>query len=635
MRLYLNGRSTPSMLQTQLEQAITTQCYTTVRLSCWDFEAVDAEITQQLIAYLQAVPFHQLEDVTLQNCTGGADSSGGGQQARSLLAAIVQSSPKSFTIRYDQQQTELSTSITSGLIEGAKLGSRLQAFQLKGVTLTASVVESLRIALSKLPELMSLSIQSNFTLIELDRKHVSILGRNSQDIDDVFYEMIRLLRELPRLTTLDLKHCHIPDTYLAELLRAARKTSLRNLHLRGNMAQEETMTILSEWMMMTKECPLEHLDLSWQRLFGTKSNCSPFCAQMPFLAKAIRYNTSLKVLRISENRLSDADINLLISALAHNKTIQELELKDCRISMSGFRSIAKHLPMFQLERLDMNGCQQVAAAELIKLKSLFFKPLSQNVYLLDFVLPQGVESKSLAWLLEWNKAGRRVLTDSRPRLEPSMWPKLLERADRVGRRASDRQPERHAATAIYYLFREKGFSVVTRHREQTRERGEQKQDQLQQNIQPTGRVRGLVTPPTTPRRDEVTTPRRISPTSSFEGSRSSLPVLTSSPVDYIPRESGEIELRLLEESSSFDKVEPKAFAGCGSTTTKPSAKLARPRLMAHRTSSTSSTTTTATASCSGHVDLTRKWMMPLAEDAPSPSSVLLAPRTAMPSIDTQ
>jgi hypothetical protein len=547
MRLFLHGRLTPAMLRTKLEQAPKLPI-TFLLLSSWDFDNIDGEITQLLIQYLQSRQPHELEEVSLHNCKG---------DQQEIVSATVNASPRCFTVRYDKQQTELPTSVATGLIQGSR-GSRLERFQLRGVTLTASVVESFRLALPQIQSFHSLSINSHFTLVELDRKHVSILGRKCQDMDDVIYEVIRLVQELRSITCLDLENCHIPDSYLAELVRAVNKSHLSTLKLRGNMAQQETMSVLCEWMI-SKDCPLKHLDLSWQRsLESGKSNCSPFVTQMPFLAKIILHNTSLKTLLISENRIQDADMKILCMALVQNKTLEDLDLKDCRISMGGFRRLAKSLHKFQLLRLNLNGIQQVEGS---KLKSLFFAPLSQNVYLLDLVLPS-VESKSLAWLLEWNKAGRRVLV-SKTELPPALWPLLLERADQVGQRASDREPTRHSASAIYYLLREKGFGTVAKHHQQT-------------SLAPkrTLPLEGITTPPSTPRRDDNST-SRISPDSSVEDDSRVGAVTPEHPtIRHIHRTSGEIELRL-EESSSFDKGEA----------IKPSPFLLRPRLVATRKSS--------------------------------------------------
>jgi hypothetical protein len=547
MRLFLHGRLTPTMLKTKLEQASSLPI-TALLLSSWDFDSMGGEIINLLIHYLQLRQPHELEDVSLQNCEG---------DQQEIVSAVIRASPRCFTVRYDKQQTQLPPSVATGLIQGSRR-SQLQRFQLQGVTLTASVVKSFRLALPQIQSFHSLSIKSHFTLAELDRRQVSILGRKRHDVDDALYEMVLLMQELRSITCLDLENCHLPDSYLVELLQAVNKTHLSTLNLRGNMAQQESMRVLSEWIIC-KDCPLEHLDLSWQRSSGTKtSNCSPFASQMLFLAKMILHNRSLKTLLISENRLQDSDMKILCLALEHNKTLHDLDLKDCRITMDGFRYLAKSLPKLQLSRLNLNGCQQV---EGTKLKSLFFVPLSQNFYLLDLVLPF-VESKSLAWLLEWNKAGRRVLV-SQTELPPNLWPQLLERADRVGQRASDREPVRHSASAIYYLLREKGFDTIAKHH--------------QQHVAPKQSVLPLaegITPPSSPRREDYNSiTHRVSPDSSFDDSRP-YTVTPEPTIRHIHRNSGEIELRL-EESSSFDKCE----------TIKPNPFLVRPRLVATRTCS--------------------------------------------------
>jgi hypothetical protein len=422
----------------RLEQA-RNQEISSVRLSSWDADDQN-DVTEALCEFLMDQTHHSLEEVTLQNCKGNLEG---------LVGAILQSSPQRLTIRYDKQHHSVPRSIADGLVQDAA-NSKVQHLGLRGMTLTPSVMESLRIALPQIVGLESISVKGNFLLQELDKKEVSILGR--KEPDDVLDGLVELLQELPKLKCLDLENCHIPDGYLADLL-AVTPISLTTLKLRGNQCQEESLLALFDWMTRP-DCQLKHLDLTWQRLRGSKRNYSAF-SNLALLAKALSLNASLDTLLLSENRILDKDMELLTNALIHNSTLQTLELKDCRIADLGFQALARGLANLHLRRLDLNGHQRVN--DISKLKPLFFKPLTNNAYLYDLVLPH-TDSKSLSWLLEWNRAGRRVLIE--PSFQTNLWPVLLERADRIGRQASERQPDRHAASAIYHLLREKGFACI-------------------------------------------------------------------------------------------------------------------------------------------------------------------------------
>ena len=93
----------------------------------------------------------------------------------------------------------------------------------------------------------------------------------------------------------------------------------------------------------------------------------------------------------------------------------------------------------RLRSLDLRGQQRVSGQ---KIKRALLGPLlSSNPYLCKIQLPQNVESKSIEWLLEWNRIGRRAVLhveqdvgDSTSAAVPAnMWPALLERANHMCR----------------------------------------------------------------------------------------------------------------------------------------------------------------------------------------------------------
>jgi hypothetical protein len=441
------------MLLNRLEQARSNDDHSSLLLSGWNADDEDKKgVIEDLCSYFVDLN-SPLEEVTLQNCQG---------DLQRLVATILHSSPKRFIIRFDKQQQSIPLSIANGLIQGAEGNSRIRSLSLRGMTLTPSVMESLQLALPQCAELECLSIKGHFLLRELDKKGISILG-SRHNHESVVHGLEQILKDIPHLQSLHLEHCHIPDIYLAQLLAAAATSSrhLTSLKLRGNLAQTLTLTVLHDWLIRPT-CTLTHLDLSWQRLPLSKKNYSMF-ADLPLLAEALIENTSLHTLQLSENRLLDAHVAKLATALQVNSTLQTLELKDCRIS--NFAVLAKALPKFHLRRLDLNGHQRGhrRSEGAPKLKSLFFKPLTHNVFLYDLVLPHGEVSKSLSWVLEWNRAGRRVqLIDEDSRFPPNLWPLLLERADRIGRQqASEQEANRHGAAAIYCLLRQKGTSACS------------------------------------------------------------------------------------------------------------------------------------------------------------------------------
>jgi hypothetical protein len=290
--------------------------------------------------------------------------------------------------------------IACGLVQGIE--TRIQRLNLRGITLTPVVMEALQLALPEnFPCLEALSVKGNLLLQDVDQG-VSILGSLDDSspyysIEDTSNRYTSLLLELPNLTCLELEYCHLEDSQLALLLNAAQSSSdIHTIKLRGNQCQEKTMRVLGRHLACNS-CKLDTLDLTWQRLPVNESSSSGRIRKkksvyrantalegVPLLVKALTKNASLRNLILSENILSDMDVDILALSLEANKTLERLELKDCRLSSDTLFFLARSLPQMHLRYLHIDGNQKMSHHDEEKiLKSLFLVPLTKNVYLHD------------------------------------------------------------------------------------------------------------------------------------------------------------------------------------------------------------------------------------------------------------
>eukprot|EP00934_Nitzschia_sp_Nitz4_P002923 Nitzschia sp. Nitz4//scaffold109_size72162//68023//69663//NITZ4_005859-RA/size72162-processed-gene-0.25-mRNA-1//1//CDS//3329532802//2913//frame0 len=449
MRLYLHGRSSPSTLLRRLEQASSSRTPvlpTSLLLSGWDMDNI-SNVGDALVSFLKLYNQQksELEEVTILNCQG---------DLYCLVVGVLRASPRRLIIRYDDQQGELPSSIATGLAMGAPK-SGLRELIIRGVSLGISTMEGLGLSLPAFKCLESLAFKGQFTLAQQDRMNVNIFEKGLPI--SLTKDFIQLLHRLPTLRQLKLEDCHIPDHFLAEIISALSGASqVSKLYLRGNDVHLESLQVLSEWMSQSQSA-LKLLDLSWQRHPGVQGNRrSPFASINVFLG-ALACNSSLETLILSDNMFEDIDMyRMFARALPRNVTLKRLDLKDCFLSSSAFREIARNLPLLHVQKLYLDGRQGIDGGNA--LKELFVDPLSHNVHLLDLTLPN-VNSTRMDWLLELNLAGRRVIQEKNS-IPSSLWPDLLARADRVGRKASARSPDQHAATALFYLLRHKGVEEL-------------------------------------------------------------------------------------------------------------------------------------------------------------------------------
>mmetsp|Transcript_18989 Transcript_18989/g.21473 ORF Transcript_18989/g.21473 Transcript_18989/m.21473 type:complete len:578 (-) Transcript_18989:191-1924(-) len=432
-------------------------------------------------------------EVILHNCTG--------RERLQQLVILLMDTNSSITIRYDTQR-KFPTYIAKGLQLGAAtiFGDDdeddfcpLRSLTFKGMIITPLTVNYLQMALPLLPNLEELTIQGKFTLIELDNNETSIAGHTgSKSMTHVVETLHKILRELPELKLLDLQRCHLPDEYLAHILEGLDHPtgSIETLKLNGNMTHEESQHVLCYQILSRKNCQLRCLDLSWQRLPHAKRNISILDVTMLSEVLANK-NISLKTLNLSENRLLDEDVSQLAVAIARHPTLCSVRLQNCRMTDQGVVELANTLPKCSesLKHLFLDGKHRIDSATLVK--KTFFQALLKNAYLRELALPCCCESDSIDWVLELNRAGRRVLLvpderdcsdpaiectirtspsfdsqNSRNQLPDALWPTILERADRTTRQEyylnELESSKGKGASAIYLLLREKGYQSILR-----------------------------------------------------------------------------------------------------------------------------------------------------------------------------
>ena len=451
---------------------------------------------------LVSLPPSFAREVILHNCEG--------RERLGDLIRLLMETNTSLVIRYDKQRT-LPTHVAKGLLVGAELEQNkvvnrtssssslspggLRSLTLKGASLSPLEADHLGMALPLLQNLESLTVRGNFKIAELDRKKTSIVGRDPSTMAKVVETLHKTFLKLPRLNHLDLQQCHLPDEYLADLLEALCPETIVSLNLNGNVAHTESQHVLHQ-ILSHDRCRLRHLDLSWQRLSNARNNRSVL--EIGTLVNALnKQNNSLESLNLSENRLLDEDVAYLARALVTHQTLSMVRLQDCNIGDEGMLALAYELSRWpeQLNHVHLDGRQRIRSSDNVR--KAIFRSVLRNVFLEELALPYELQSDSTSWALELNKAGRRALIlgslpserfpdcpdpaiectlyTSTPSFDSqtgsnhlcdALWPKVLERADLVSRKESNREEgsTNKAASAIYLLLREKGFNAVLRAR---------------------------------------------------------------------------------------------------------------------------------------------------------------------------
>lgn len=148
------------------------------------------------------------------------------------------------------------------------------------------------------------------------------------------------------LKVLSISGCSLKDDRVAMIVRAVqRHPTLEELRLSGNKFSQETSLALAEVLRQERSC-LTKLYLDNERYQNNRGRAK---LNFGIIAEALKDNTSLKTLDLSDNLMNDANFACIAQALIpgddrtrHNQTLQKLVLARNRITDAGFAEFLEH-----------------------------------------------------------------------------------------------------------------------------------------------------------------------------------------------------------------------------------------------------------------------------------------------------
>ncbi|XP_048018291.1 ribonuclease inhibitor-like isoform X1 [Megalobrama amblycephala] len=169
-------------------------------------------------------------------------------------------------------------------------------------------------------------------------------GQNHMSPDEVLQKLLPVV-EASRLA--QLSHCNITAEGCAALASALRSNSqLRVLDLTENNIGDKSLTLLSDGLK-DPHCKLEKLWLF--DCYITAEGCAA-------LTSALRSNSHLRELNLSENEIGDKGLMLLSDGLKDHCKLEKLMLRYCDITAEGCAALASALRSnSHLRELDLTG----------------------------------------------------------------------------------------------------------------------------------------------------------------------------------------------------------------------------------------------------------------------------------------
>jgi Ran GTPase-activating protein (RanGAP) involved in mRNA processing and transport len=248
-------------------------------------------------------------------------------------------------------------------------------------------------------EMLALGLHQNQSL-------ESLLLPGCELEDDQITQVIQSLLNHPRLGHIKLfrNHCGTEGASAVAKLLAAPPT------------RDETDT--------TRPAIIRSLDLKYQQFERANK------LDLGLISSQLAENTYLTSLILSFNKLNDTDAETLAHGLRNNRVLQELDLRANRIRDAGTIALAEHLVANQhtsLIKLFLFGNPFGGEGGRALLQSI--RGNSEMVILnMDYNSCSYDEIQFCTYL---NRAGRRLLKEDR--LNPAIWPLVLERAQNVSR----------------------------------------------------------------------------------------------------------------------------------------------------------------------------------------------------------
>jgi hypothetical protein len=240
-------------------------------------------------------------------------------------------------------------------------------------------LESLLEQIPFMTSLRELRIQGS----EIDRVSVRALIKGIKDHDsktlrllslrtccfageNVFHELVDGIASMEQLQTLNLSFCNLGDIHLMYLVNSMKShPSIKCIHLGGNhCTTAESVASVASWVQETTSLRDLNLRGLWigfyQGLVQRQVDLSP-------LFQAIRNNSSLQSITLSENCLLGKDVKELGAALKDNSTLSYLDVSHNDLGEDGARELVtllRNSAALEQLKFENNFCRFLCTGEI-------------------------------------------------------------------------------------------------------------------------------------------------------------------------------------------------------------------------------------------------------------------------------
>lgn len=308
-------------------------------------------------------------------------------------------------------------------------------------------------------------MRGNNTLQELYVDRCRFLGRDVVEALARGMQFLGTLQKVSLTRCLDSSERPLDDDSVAQLIHGIQHNRhLQHLDLYQNKCLDRSIAAIATLLDRTS---IQYLMLSWQRINDDES------MDLSLLVGALGRTSTLRFLSLSGNKLSsDNDMAFVAAALMHNTSIQTLDLRNNTICNSGLEILSSRVPhMKTLKRLDLlrNKFDDQGLAFLAR-------AMKDNVSITRIKF--GIDyhfssSRCTEYYCTLNRCGRKFV-NTFPSIKPSLWPSILERANKTLSSFGLSCEENHADALYFLLQRGSAFLQSSESEHPSRRRANEK-----------------------------------------------------------------------------------------------------------------------------------------------------------------
>jgi hypothetical protein len=170
------------------------------------------------------------------------------------------------------------------------------------------------------------------------------------------------------------------------------------------------------------------------------------------------HNNTLKNLQLAGNGLRDEFVESMLRIFGENSALEELNLFGNRMTDRGVYGIIQKLPQLKNLRclsLGHNAFSTMCARALVEAMRNNYVLEELNIRSLGIDIELDKIQSELDYYARLNRGGRRIFASDVTKMPMSVWPLILERANRIhlgGRTSNALENDSHAADAIFCLL---------------------------------------------------------------------------------------------------------------------------------------------------------------------------------------